>query len=117
MLINRKSRKLTRPVVDQLHSDSLELENCQGKEIEITSYPSLEYIFGALLIAVSIYLLYSVNGGRNGIAGFKDRQWWQYLAALVPMLLGLGFFVACQVETVTISRRQNWIISTKYTFL
>ena len=81
------------------------MESCNHKEIEITSYPSLEYLFGVALITISIYLLYSANGGENGIAGFMDRKWWQFFAALVPMILGFCFIIACQVETVSISRR------------
>ena len=33
MLINRKSRKLTRGVVDNLHTDSNTLDQCHHKEI------------------------------------------------------------------------------------
>lgn len=73
----------------------------------------LEYGFGSILIGFSIYLLYSAGGGSNGIEGFNDRVWWQFLLAFVPMFFGVGFILSCQIESLMISRKDNWIIISK----
>ena len=113
MLINRKSRKLTSGPAGNFQTDTQTIQQCMHKELDLVSYPVLEYLLGALLIGLSFYLIYSANGGRNGIKGFRERAWWQYLAALVPMILGICFIVACQIESIIISRKDNWIIATK----
>lgn len=69
------------------------------------SYPALEYALGCLLIGLSIYFLYSAAGGANGIKGFNDKLWWQFVCALVPLGFGAVFLIACQTEGLAISRK------------
>lgn len=70
MFINRKTRRLSKNNIYN-HSQSEDLsEFYRHTEIQISSYPVLEYIFGFILIGFSIYLLYSASGGVNGIEGF-----------------------------------------------
>lgn len=69
MFISRKSRKLSR---NNIVNDNEEgVGQVIHKEVEITSYPALEYMFGFALVGFSAYLLYSSSGGVNGIAGFR----------------------------------------------
>jgi hypothetical protein len=49
------------------------------------------------LIGFSIYLLYSAGGGINGIKGFNEKLWWQIIVALLPLLIGIGFIIFCQI--------------------
>jgi len=73
----------------------------------------LEYLFGSFLFGLSTFLIYSASGGENGIKGFNNTYWWQYFVAILPMIFGIGFIMACQIESISINRKNNWIITTK----
>ena len=104
MFINRKSRKFTQTQVFNETEEEINRTN-KNNEVEISNYPALEYILGSLLIGASIYLLYSAGGGVNGIQGFNEKFWWQFIVAFLPLGLGVGFILSCQIESLLISRR------------
>ena len=66
------------------------------------------------MICLSVYFIYSATGGPNSIPGFNDRYWWQYLIALVPLIIGSIVFIVCESETLLLSKKQNQIMILKY---
>lgn len=72
MFINRSDKKIkTQKIANEFtHTEQLESTHnidSNSKEIEIVNYPVLSYLFGSMLIGLSIYLIYSASGGPNSI--------------------------------------------------
>jgi len=64
--------------------------------LELTQYPLMQYLIGLCLIGLGIYLIYSVSGNKNSIPGFDMNLWWQYIIALIPIIIALLVIIVCE---------------------
>ena len=59
------------------------------------------------MIIVGIYLIYHVSLGKKGgslFNGFREGYWWQYIIAIIIVLLGISFLLVVKAERVIFHR-------------
>ena len=68
---------------------------------------------------MALYLLYHLALGSFGVLfkGYREGHWWQYMIAIVLLLLGLCFMYAGKVESVIFAKDEGLMSRAKTTII
>lgn len=91
--------------------DDIDVTNSKNNKIKsvlkFRKIPWALWIVGTVVVLMSCFLFYHLTLGKRGgfIPGYREGHWWQYLIAILILLLGLAFIYAGKVETIVFDKK------------
>jgi len=87
----------------------------RAKELVYKSNPFMIWLFGTMCTGFGVFLLIHIlfYVPDTLFSGFKNGTWWQYMASLAVLVLGIAFFVEADRITVYLNRKKDIVSVTK----
>lgn len=95
--------------------DDIDVTNSKNNKVKsvlkFRKIPWALWIVGFVVVLMSCFLFYHLAPGNHGafIPGYREGHWWQYLIAVLILLLGLAFIYAGKVESIVFDKKVMWI--------
>ena len=90
-------------------NENINLREVGQERLVFRRLPWRMWIVGGVIMLLGLYLIYHLALGTWGVLfkGYQEGHWWQYLIAVLIVLLGLCFIGAGKVESVVLDKRRN----------
>jgi len=90
-------------------NENINLREAGPGRLVFRRMPFRMWIVGGVIVLLGLYLIYHLALGTWGVLfkGYQEGHWWQYLIALIIIMLGFSFICAGKVESVVLDKHRN----------